>query len=93
MPRVISDSRDDKGAWFCVSSFRRAGKPGSTAGKDADRYGRGVTALAKDLKSAQAGAYADVEKIRFDGAKFRREIAAKVMGQAKAGGRNTNAPK
>jgi len=40
----------------------------------------GVTALGKDLKSAQAAAYAAVEKIHFDGAHFRRDIAAKAMG-------------
>jgi phosphoribosylamine--glycine ligase len=39
----------------------------------------GVTALGKDLKSAQAAAYAAVEKIHFDGAHFRRDIAAKAM--------------
>ena len=39
----------------------------------------GVTAWAKDLKSAQAAAYAAVEKIHFDGAQFRRDIAAKAF--------------
>ena len=39
----------------------------------------GVTALGKDLKSAQAAAYAAVKKIHFDGAHFRRDIAAKAM--------------
>ncbi|HVU27701.1 MAG TPA: phosphoribosylamine--glycine ligase [Verrucomicrobiae bacterium] len=39
----------------------------------------GVTALGKDLKSAQAAAYAVVEKIHFDGAHFRRDIAAKAF--------------
>jgi phosphoribosylamine--glycine ligase len=38
----------------------------------------GVTALGKDLKAAQAAAYAAVEKIHFDGAQFRRDIAAKA---------------
>jgi phosphoribosylamine--glycine ligase len=38
----------------------------------------GVTALGKDLKAAQAAAYAAVEKIHFDGAHFRRDIAAKA---------------
>ena len=40
----------------------------------------GVTALGKDLKSAQAAAYAAVEKIRFEGAHWRRDIAAKALG-------------
>jgi phosphoribosylamine--glycine ligase len=39
----------------------------------------GVTALGKDLKSAQAAAYAAVEKIQFEGAHFRRDIAAKAF--------------
>jgi len=40
----------------------------------------GVTAWAKDLKSAQAAAYTAVGKIHFDGAHFRRDIAAKALG-------------
>jgi len=39
----------------------------------------GVTALGSDLKAAQATAYAAVEKIHFDGAHFRRDIAAKAF--------------
>lgn len=39
----------------------------------------GVTALGKDLKAAQNAAYAAVEKIHFDGAQFRRDIAAKAL--------------
>lgn len=39
----------------------------------------GVTALGKDLKSAQAAAYAAVEKIHFDGAQFRRDIAMQAL--------------
>jgi phosphoribosylamine--glycine ligase len=39
----------------------------------------GVTALGKDVKTAQAAAYAAVEKIRFEGAQFRRDIAAKAL--------------
>ncbi len=39
----------------------------------------GVTALGKDLKAAQAAAYAAVEAIHFEGAHFRRDIAAKAM--------------
>ena len=38
----------------------------------------GVTALGKDLRSAQAAAYAAVEKIQFEGAQFRRDIASKA---------------
>ncbi len=39
----------------------------------------GVTALGKDLRAAQASAYAAVEAIRFDGAHYRRDIAAKAL--------------
>jgi len=39
----------------------------------------GVTALGKDLKAAQAAAYAAVGKIHFEGAQFRRDIAAKAL--------------
>jgi phosphoribosylamine--glycine ligase len=39
----------------------------------------GVTALGKDLKSAQQAAYQAVEKITFAGAQFRRDIAAKAL--------------
>ena len=39
----------------------------------------GVTALGRDLKSAKAAAYAAVETIQFEGAHFRRDIAAKAM--------------
>lgn len=39
----------------------------------------GVTAWAKDLAAARNAAYAAVEKIHFDGAHFRRDIAAKAL--------------
>jgi phosphoribosylamine--glycine ligase len=39
----------------------------------------GATAWAKDLRSAQAAAYAAVGKIHFDGVHFRRDIAAKAL--------------
>jgi phosphoribosylamine--glycine ligase len=39
----------------------------------------GVTAWARDLRAAQAAAYAAVEEIHFDGAHFRRDIAAKAL--------------
>jgi phosphoribosylamine--glycine ligase len=39
----------------------------------------GVTALGKDLKSAQSAAYAALGKIHIDGAHFRRDIAAKAL--------------
>src|SRR5437773_3921112 len=39
----------------------------------------GVTAWAKDLRAAQSAAYAVVERIKFEGAHFRRDIAAKAL--------------
>lgn len=39
----------------------------------------GVTALGHDLKEALARAYAAVDKIHFEGAQFRRDIAAKAL--------------
>jgi phosphoribosylamine--glycine ligase len=39
----------------------------------------GVTALGKDLKTAQAAAYTAVDCIQFEGAHFRRDIAAKAL--------------
>lgn len=39
----------------------------------------GVTAWAPDLPRARAAAYAAVEKIEFDGAHFRRDIAARAL--------------
>jgi len=39
----------------------------------------GVTAWAKDLRGARHAAYAAVETIRFEGAQFRRDIAAKAL--------------
>jgi phosphoribosylamine--glycine ligase len=39
----------------------------------------GVTALGKDLQAAQTAAYAAVERISFEGAQFRRDIAAKAL--------------
>lgn len=44
----------------------------------------GVTAWGADLASARRAAYAAVEKIRFDGAQFRRDIAARAMGYSGA---------
>lgn len=38
-----------------------------------------VTAWAKDLRAARDAAYEAVERIRFDGAHFRRDIAAKAL--------------
>ncbi|MBC8095889.1 MAG: phosphoribosylamine--glycine ligase [Akkermansiaceae bacterium] len=52
-----------------------------TGGQIVTNGGRvlGVTALGKDLKTAQAAAYAAVEKIHFEAAQFRRDIANKAL--------------
>ena len=42
----------------------------------------GVTAWGKDLRAAQDAAYAAVDTIHFEGAQFRRDIAAKALGVA-----------
>jgi phosphoribosylamine--glycine ligase len=39
----------------------------------------GVTAWGPDLAGARAAAYAAVERIQFEGAQFRRDIAAKAL--------------
>jgi phosphoribosylamine--glycine ligase len=39
----------------------------------------GVTAWGTDLAAARAAAYAAVDKIKFDGAQWRRDIAAKAL--------------
>ncbi|MEO7299386.1 MAG: phosphoribosylamine--glycine ligase [Verrucomicrobiota bacterium] len=39
----------------------------------------GVTSWASDLRAAQSAAYAALEKIQFDGAQFRHDIAAKAL--------------
>jgi phosphoribosylamine--glycine ligase len=39
----------------------------------------GVTAWGRDLRSAQAAAYAAVERIQFEGAHYRRDIADKGL--------------
>ena len=42
----------------------------------------GVTAWGADLPAARAAAYAAAERIQFDGAHFRRDIAAKALARA-----------
>lgn len=39
----------------------------------------GVTAWGADLRAARAAAYTAAGKIQFDGAQFRRDIAAKAL--------------
>jgi len=54
-------------------------------GRVATNGGRvlGVTALGADLKHALRSAYAAVEKIHFEGAHFRRDIAAKALAMSR----------
>jgi phosphoribosylamine--glycine ligase len=60
-----------------------------TALKDGDvvtNGGRvlGVTAIGKDLDKARRAAYADVERIRFEGMHYRKDIAEKAMKAAES---------
>jgi phosphoribosylamine--glycine ligase len=57
---------------------------GTTLNKDGEILTNGgrvldVTSWANDLRAAQSSAYAAVEKIQFEGAQFRRDIAAKAF--------------
>ncbi len=62
-----------------VVVFHAGTKP--AAGRVVTSGGRvlGVTGLGSDLKAAVGNAYAAVERIRFDGAQFRRDIARKAF--------------
>jgi len=44
----------------------------------------GVTAIGKDLSAARETAYAAVERIRFEGAFYRRDIGAKALGATRS---------
>ena len=41
----------------------------------------GVTGLGKDIKSARVNAYKAVEKIRFDGMQYRKDIGDRAIGR------------
>ena len=43
----------------------------------------GVTAMGADIAAAKAQAYQAVEKIHFDGAHFRRDIADKAISKSR----------
>jgi phosphoribosylamine--glycine ligase len=60
-----------------------AGTKRDGAGRIVTDGGRvlGVTALGADLPAAVRRAYAAVDRIRFDGAQFRRDIAARALGR------------
>jgi phosphoribosylamine---glycine ligase len=61
---------------FHAGTARRDGQTVTNGGRVL-----GVTAWAKDLAAARNAAYAAVEKIQFEGAHFRRDIAAKALGK------------
>ncbi|MGD0086909.1 MAG: phosphoribosylamine--glycine ligase [Verrucomicrobiota bacterium] len=73
----------DKAAKILGSNGKvfHAGTKKQEGGRIVTNGGRilGVTAWANDLRSAQAAAYTAVEKICFEGAHFRRDIAAKAL--------------
>jgi len=58
---------------------KRRGVRQSSGALDLRALAKGVPAWAEYLRAAQAAAYAAVEKMHFDGAHFRRDIAAKAM--------------
>src|SRR5258708_1551893 len=74
-----------------ISGLREAGKLPNVkvffagtrqdGGKKITNGGRvlGVTAWTEDLHRAQSAAYAAVDQIKFEGAQFRRDIAAKAL--------------
>jgi phosphoribosylamine--glycine ligase len=58
-----------------------AGTQHNAAGQIVTDGGRvlGVTALGEDIEDARHRAYAGVERIRFDGAQYRRDIASRAL--------------
>jgi phosphoribosylamine--glycine ligase len=46
----------------------------------------GVTALGGNIAEAARGAYDAAQRITFDGAQFRRDIAARALGHRQGGG-------
>jgi phosphoribosylamine-glycine ligase len=73
--KLLRIQQKDSAHWVIVRFF--------SAGRDAPALRQARTPAAtntgKDLKAAQDAAYAAVEKIHFDGAHFRRDIAAKAL--------------
>jgi phosphoribosylamine--glycine ligase len=76
--RGLAEAGEVPGTKIFHAGTARAGKEIVTSG------GRvlGVTALGKNLAEARDRAYVAAEKIRFDGAQFRRDIGAKAFGKA-----------
>jgi phosphoribosylamine-glycine ligase len=80
---LARERRDGRGGFrqkvaFFFPSLRRSAETPLQIVTNGGRV-LGVTALGKDLRSAQAAAYAAVECIQFEGAQFRRDIAAKAI--------------
>ncbi|MFM1769640.1 MAG: hypothetical protein RJA22_2169 [Verrucomicrobiota bacterium] len=71
----------DEAAALPGTKVFHAGTARDAAGRCVTSGGRvlGVTAWAANLAAARAAAYAAVDKIRFDGAQWRRDIAAKAL--------------
>ena len=67
-------------AMLASGSFQRFEfAEGFSAGLEATALRQAGCPPLPDLRSAQAAAYAAVEKIHFDGAHYRRDIAAKAF--------------
>ncbi len=71
----LADAAAEPDTWVFHAGTKRDGDKVLTAG------GRvlGVTAIGDDVAAAQKRAYAACEKIRFDGAYYRRDIANKAL--------------
>ncbi len=73
----IADAETDGAVVFHAGTQLRDGKLVTAGGRVL-----GVTAQGKDLKEAQANAYAAVKKIHFKAAHYRNDIAAKALAAA-----------
>ncbi|MHC4744266.1 MAG: phosphoribosylglycinamide synthetase C domain-containing protein [Planctomycetota bacterium] len=75
----IEDAEEDK----CVKVFHAGTK--EVEGDLVTSGGRvlGVTAMGDDIAKAQAAAYKAVERIKFEGAYYRRDIADKAISTSK----------
>lgn len=87
--RGIEAAESEEGVTVFHAGTRRVAGRMVTAG------GRvlGVTALGADVRAAREKAYAAVAKIEFEGAHYRRDIAARALEGKDQGGRGTIAGK
>ena len=72
MPIEIGDSDKDVTLYHAGTAFDKDGRLVTSGGRVI-----GVTARGKDIAAARAKAYANVQKIKFDGAFWRTDIGIK----------------